>query len=803
MRKIMSVLLAVCMVLSCFAVFAEEAAPTYTYNVSASEFPTNWNIHQYQTNTDADIADWLSPGFYRFDYNEDYDGYKMVPEVAADYPVDVTAEYIGQFGLEEGAEHQAWLVPIRQDIKWDDGTPINAYDIAESTKRLLAPEAQNYRADTMYVGNVKIHNAQNYLYAGQNVKLENSINDNYTMADLVKGEDGVYTTPDGGTVYLALDFVLTNWLGGETMKNYVEGYGDAYFDITNWDTLAAMIDEDGLVPLTDETYALFAPVTTGNPAWGETEDDLPNYFAYAKTYPEMDWSEVGYFAKSDYEIVMILDQPCEGFYLMYGMNCPLVKNDLYDSCITINDGVYTNTYGTSVETTASYGAYKLTEFQSDKVYVMSKNDYYFGLNDETENPIYQTTSIVTNCVKEPATRLEMFLNGQLDSTGLDVDQIKEYATSDYTYYSEGDSVFAMVFNPDLDALTANQTAAGENINKTILTVKEFRMAMSFAMNRAEFCLATSPTNSAAFALYGNLIIADPENGIAYRATDEAKAAIVNFWGLADEIGEGKMYADVDEAIDSISGYNLEMAQEYFNKAYDIAIEKGLMDEDDVIQINVGTPNLTSAFYNNGYEYIVNNYTEAVKGTKLEGKLTFTRDGTLGNGFADALRANNVDMLFGVGWTGSTFDPYGLFQVYVDSNYQYDSHFDTRSEMVTIELDSGVYTADMYTWYESMQATGTKVSVKNEAGEEVTLVLDGTAEKIKVLAALENYYLCVYNYIPLMNDASANLKGMKIQYFTEDEVFPMGRGGLRYMTYNYSDAEWEAFVAENGGTLNYK
>ena len=32
---------------------------------------------------------------------------------------------------------------------------------------------------------------------------------------------------------------------------------------------------------------------------------------------------------------------------------------------------------------------------------------------------------------------------------------------------------------------------------------------------------------------------------------------------------------------------------------------------------------------------------------------------------------------------------------------------------------------------------------------------------------------------------------------------MGRGGVKYMTFNYTDAEWDAFVAEQGGTLNYK
>ena len=32
---------------------------------------------------------------------------------------------------------------------------------------------------------------------------------------------------------------------------------------------------------------------------------------------------------------------------------------------------------------------------------------------------------------------------------------------------------------------------------------------------------------------------------------------------------------------------------------------------------------------------------------------------------------------------------------------------------------------------------------------------------------------------------------------------MGYGGLKYITYNYDDAAWDAYVAEQGGTLNYK
>ncbi len=803
MKKMLALVLAACMLLSCCAALAEAPADaTYTYNIAATVFPTNWSVFQNQTATDSDILDYISTGYYRFDYNETLDGYRMVPDLAVGEPEDVSAQYAEQFGYGADETARAWKITIRNDVKWQDGTPINAYDIAESAKLMLDPVAANYRADTMYSSNVSIINAQDYLKQGQSLYLENAANAYYEMADLVKGEDGNYYTPDNEPVYLAVDFPLSVWLSGNTLKDYVEAYGSDYFDVTNWETLVGMMNEDGMIALNDETYALYAPVTCGNPAWGETEEDLPAYFTYFTSYPEMDFSKVGYFAVSDYEVVMVLAKPCKGFELKYGMNLPLVNLDLYKACESIVDGVYNNTYGTSAETTMSYGPYYLQSFQADKQYVLAKNPYYYGNNDETAVPQYMTTAIVCDFVEEASTRLELFLSGKLDSYGLQKDDMADYSTSEYCYYSDGDSIFAMVFNPELEALTSTQALAGENINKTILTLKEFRMAMAFAMDRAAFCLATSPTNGPAYALYSSQIIADPENGVAYRATPEAKQVIVDFWGLTDEVGEGKMYATQDDAIASITGYDLAQAKILFDQAYDIAIAEGLMDEDDVIEIMVGTPNLTSAFYNNGYEFIVNNYTEAVVGTKLEGKITFKRDGTLGNAFRDGLATNNVDMLFGVGWTGSTFDPYNLFQVFVDSSYQYDPHYDATTDMVTIELDGVEYTASAYTWYQSMQGIGTKVEVL-KGDETVELVLDGNAQKIIVLAALEGNYLGLYNYIPLMNDASAGLRGMQIKYFTEEYVFPMGRGGVRYNTYNYTDAEWDAYVESVGGTINYK
>ena len=786
----------------------EPVVKTYTYNYALAEFPTNWNYHTYQTATDADILDYITDGFYSFDYNDDMTGYKMVDSMAIGDPVDVTAEYVGQFGLAEGAKNQAYIINLRQDLYWENGDHITAHDFVESVKRLLAPEAQNYRADTIYSGSVKIHNAESYLKQGQTVKQDNGATGAYAITDFVKGADGNYTTPTGEPAVIAINNEGgLDWLGGYTLKFYVDYYTkedgtNAYFSMTHWAELSALADENGYAPLNDDTLAWLTDLITGNPAWGETAADAANYIIYDETFPEMSFDQVGWFAKSDYELVFIMDAELSGFYLKYNLPAPLVHIETYDACTQIVDGVYTNTYCTSAENTMSYGPYVLDTFQADKQYTLSLNPYFHGKTDDN----YMTTNIVVDCVKEASTRLELFLEGKLDTFGLSIDYMDEYQLSDHTYYSTGDSTFAMVFNPDYDALVAKQADLGENFNKTIITVKEFRQAMSYALDRNAFCLATSPLNAPGFGLYSGLIVSDPEAGTAYRSTEVAKNVLANFWGVADDIGEGKFYADLDEAVDSITGYNLAAAKELFNAAYDKAIADGLMDADDIIEIKIGTPNNTSTFYNNGYEFLVNNYTEAVKGTKLEGKLTFTRNDTLGNAFSDALKNNDVDMLFGVGWTGSALDPYGLMEAYVKPSYQYDDSTDFTAINCTIAIDGVNYTTDVWTWYTIMN--GEPATLTSDDGSKTLENFScGAADnnplvRLEILGALEGAVLQNYNFLPIMDDASASLKGMQITFKTEEYVFGMGFGGLKYYTYNYSDAEWADFVAANNNELDY-
>lgn len=656
---------------------SQPTAETYTYNYALSTFPTNWNPAAYQTARDSEILDYIKGSFYVFDYGED-GGYDLVPGMAKADPVDVTAEYVGQYGIEPGDTNKAYVIGLRTDLRWEDGTPIKAVDFVESAKRYLDPQAQNYRADSLYSGSVVIYNAE----------------------------------------------------------------------------------------------------------------------AYLKQTDPMEWDgNVGWFARSEYELCFVLAQPLSGFYLKYNLPTPLVHIPTYDACASFENGIYTNSYGTSVATTKSCGPYKLTAFQADKQYTLTRNGEYYGLTGDT----YQTTAIVVDFVKESSTQLQLFRQGKLDSYGLTVDDIDTYGRSGYAYFHTGDSTFGMAFNPDFDALKAAQEKVS-GVNKTILTLPEFRMAMSYALDRSAFCLAASPLNTPGFGLFSDSIIADPDSQTPYRETEGAKKVLAYVWGLSDAYGEGRLYKDLDQAVASISGYDLPRAKKLFDAAYEKAIAQGLMKETDRVEIRIGTPNSTSAFYNNGYEFLVNNYTRAVEGTALAGKLTFTRDDTLGNSFSGALKKNQVDMLFGVGWTGSALDPYGLMEAYISPNYQYDPSNDYSKLSLTVAVDGDACTAPVTDWLAVMNGQSRAVTASD--GREKTYAATAQADRLAILAALEGAVLSNYSYIPIMDDGEGHLRGQQIQYRTADYVYPLGYGGVKYYTYAYSDQAWERYVSQSGGLLDY-
>lgn len=854
MKKTLALLLALCMVVGLLAGCGntnsdstestkttdstESTVPVsdeaeYTYNDVVTTLAANWNPHTYQSTDDAYPVDYglIRLGLYNFYFNdelnpvegaESFESYVVLPEMAADYPVDVTETVLAEhpeFGIPEDATSgYAYTIDLNPDACWEDGTPINADTYVESMERLLDPKLLNYRASDYYAGSLCIANAEAYATSGNMSFIENYVEGNYTMDDLTLGDDGQYYTPEGKAVYIALNYTL-QYLG-DTLKTYVDAYGDAYFDVTNWDALVAQMDKYGMIPLTDENYELFVPVTTGNENWGETEDMVPYYFAYVDEVNAVmdDFTKVGLYKSGDYQITIVFAKPLAGFNLLYNLSSTwIVEPNLYDSCLTETNGVWTSTYNTNVETTLSCGPYKITSFQTDKSMTFEKNETWYGWTDGKHvyvDPVdgetydmFQTTKLVCQVVTEAETRKLMFLSGELATYGLQAEDFATYRSSDYAYNTPGSTIFFFILNGAIDVIN-NREAASDFDETTVdlqtMTLTSFRKALAVSFDKDLFVSTVAPAYTAGYGIIGDQYIYDPENGSFYRDTDQAKQALCDFYGV-----DTSEYASLDEAVDSITGYDPEQAAALFTEAYNEAIEAGYITDNDGDGISDQTVTMeydisaTSDTMTKRIDYLNEKLAEVTAGTPFDGKIVIVQSTPYGTAWVDKIKGGLADMVL-AGWNGSLLDPFSLTDLYVNPDYQYDAlwYDATATDMtLTVPVD-GVdteITMNLKDWSDALN--GSTVSYN---GLSLNFG-DGQADvevRLDILAALEGQFLQTYNYIPFLNDGSFYLLSQQVYYVTEDYNPVLGYGWLYYLRYEYTDAEWAAYVADQGGELSY-
>ena len=369
--------------------------------------------------------------------------------MAAAMPVDVTEDIKKshpQFNIPADAtKGYAYTIKLNEKATWQDGTKITADTYIYSMQQLLDVKYLNYRATDYYSGNFCIAGAEGYANSGRVINKANSTDGEsmtYAFSALKKGDDGVYVTPNGEVCYFGLNEKYA-WMGG---KNALSAYaGAGYIPADVWDGLTALADDDGYVPVTDASIDLLFKFTNSD-TWGnETKDQLGYYVSYVKEYPTVGWETVGLFKNSDYEITLVLGKSLTGFNLLYNLSGNwLVYEPYYSKSWTQNEGgAWLSTYNTSVETTMSYGPYKMVEYQADKSMKFVKNENWYGHSDSVhiyQDPedglnyrMYQTTAVDCQVVAEAETRKLMFLKGELMGYGLQAADFDSYRGSDYCY----------------------------------------------------------------------------------------------------------------------------------------------------------------------------------------------------------------------------------------------------------------------------------------------------------------------------------------------------------------------------------
>ncbi|MBS6460338.1 MAG: hypothetical protein KH349_00025 [Clostridium sp.] len=786
-----------------------EDPKMYTMREYTAQMPSQWCTILSSDNVNNEMESYFTSAFYEFNYKFDADG-KIVPGAytveysAATKLEDVTKKYAGKYGLAADAEKgQAFAMTLRNDLKWDDGTPIKAADFVYTMMQQLSPKYLFATASNYYSGNYVIHNAQNYVKQGQKGWFDNG-NMNLAYSDLALGADGKYTLK-GNECTIALKKPLV-WLQGNTLDSYVTN-APQYFDTAAYARLLALADANGDVAVTAESLALLTTVITAKAAWGETKENTVGYMYVNYEYPAMDFSEVGYFVgDNEYELVMVIDgtlNPLDaegnltyeaGYYFS---NWPLVKKDLWERCEDQSKTPYANSYCTTQEKSASWGPYKLTNYQDQKTYTVSRNDKWFGYGLPQYANQYQTDAIVTEKIEEWDTAWLAFQKGNLDGIGMDVKIAADYRTSKRAYFTPETYTF------DLN-IQSNATSKTDKRNNLLLNYADFRKAISLSLDRDDYCAKNNPSSQAALGLLNSMYYYDVENGKVYRDTIQAKEAILNAYGAtknADgswKVGE-TTYTDIEDALDATTGYNLTLARQLVESAVAQAKKDGKYSDGDEIILTYGieTQSANTDRVKNWFQAAFDNMT---KGTSIEGKVKIEyfmfSSATWSEQFADG----EYDLCFGA-WGNAPFNPaYLLCETQISDENRYAVKWDPTTVEVTVKATpddkhkDGNYTYNLAQWRLILQGKdGCPVNFKNFPMED----------QLAALGAVETAILKEYYSIPVFSRYSASLMGYKVDYISYEYNTFMGYGGIRYMTFNYDDTAWAEFVASNNNILNYK
>lgn len=776
-----------------------EDAKMYTMREYTAQMPSQWCTILTSDNVNNAMESYFMSSFYEFNYKFDADG-KIVPGAftveysAATKLEDVTKKYAGQYGLAADAEKgQAFAMTLRNDLKWDDGTPIKAADFVYTMSQQLSPKYLFATASNYYSGNYVIHNAQNYVKQGQKGMFPaSSVLSVYDQNDDAK----LIFTLNGHDSHVA-DYLTSN---GVDPQAYV-----AQAAKVTVDALKAIEGKSLAEIKKDETMLATWTAVLG---WWQTEpNEELHFFKMEYEYPKMDFSEVGYFVgENEYELVMVIDgtlNPLDaegnltyeaGYYFS---SWPLVKKDLWEKCEDTTKTPYANSYCTTQEKSASWGPYKLTNYQDQKTYTVSRNDKWFGYGLPQYANQYQTDAIVTEKIEEWDTAWLAFQKGNLDGIGMNVKIAADYRTSKRAYFTPETWTF------DLN-IQSNANSRTDKRNNLLLNYADFRKAISLSLDRDDYCAKNNPSSQAALGLLNSMYYYDVENGKVYRESIQAKEAILNAYGAtknADgswKVGE-TTYTDIEDALDATTGYNLTLARQLVENAIAQAKTDGKYSDGEEIILTYGieTQSADTDRVKNWFQAAFDNMT---KGTSIEGKVKIEYFMFSSATWSEQFSAGEYDLCFGA-WGNAAFNPaYLLCETQISAENRYATNWDPKTVSVTVKATpddkhkDGLYTYNLEQWRLILQGKdGCPVNFKNFPMED----------QLAALGAVETAILKVYYSIPVFSRYSASLMGYKVDYVSYEYNTFMGYGGIRYMTFNYDDTAWAEFVASNNNILNYK
>lgn len=769
----------------------------YTYHSYGEALGDNWNPHTWEVDADNTILSYLSVGFVdmtikdseKQEYQWIYEMAESVEDVTSKYQSDLT-KY--KSALPEGKKANevtsgyVYQIKLNKNAKWENGEAINADTYVESMKRLLHPEMLNYRANLYISGESAIAGAYQYYYS----KTEGL----YVGVESLGYKNNAAAVADGKTLY------LDAW-GFWGAKGYTDAEGN---ECPQWIPVTDTVEYGAAQndPFTAaELYATYGAYLEVGAAYAQ---NVGIYQVNEDYDPDMGYDVVGLYKVDDYTINYVLQTAEAKDYFFTSLTSTwLVYTPLYDRLTKQVGTLKTTTYGSDLESSISYGPYKMTSFEAEKQIVFERNPYWYGYQKTEDGYLYSVTNFevdgkkvqqyITNKividVETKQSAKQRFLKGELDEWAPEPTEVPEYNLSSQMYKVDETYTWRLFFNTNERSLEAMENA-GTNTNGQVLTNEKFRKALSLSIDRADYVTATAGNKPATYlmnSLYYYNVFEDPTS--SYRSSEQAMKAIVDFYGY--EYGAGKNYATLEEAFNAITGYNLTEAKALMKQAHDELVAAGKYTTGSDIKITLAWQKAAMDATANALVAKLEGFFNAAAEGSGFGHITLEGKGSLTDRYKDVI---NGTYAIGYGaWGGAAFYPFRTFQVYMDPD-QYDIHeagcWDPSTETLTLTINGQEVTKTWQNWSRCMVGTGDYANADFNT-------------KLYITAQLEAKFMAKYYCIPLCTDCSVSLLSYKVNYYTEDYNIMYGFGGLRLMSYNYNDAEWTAYVAKQGGTLNYK
>ena len=857
-KSVFALVLCLVLVVGVFAGCKEEPVKQVelkqaAYNTTTKVMPSNWNEFTYADNNDTQIMSYIGSSFFEYDYK--FEGDKkynadgsvnkagIVPGAyttnysAATKLEDVTSLVDAKWGYtaeqkEEGG--YAWKITLRDDLKWDDGTSITAADFEWSMKQLLDPKFMNFRANTYY-DTLMIKNSKDYFFSGAPI---------YAPIVPAYGEG---ETPDysfdmsSNEVYLGVADTGMTLIAGYSLNTLINDYVGSAAAKAALKVIADAANEYGYTLITEDNMEAakelmaYAVMPFGMD-WSSMDEAAQNELLMEALFhvsgygDEVAWDTVGIYAvEGENAIVLCLDKAYsflkeDGSLSVwapyYFSSLPVVHKAKYEaSKIAPAEGatLWTSNYNSSLATTASWGPYKLVEFEAGSHYKLEKNEYWYGWNLEQYKNQYNITAINCRKIEEASTSWMGFLNGEYDDAVLDNDNVAEYLDSKYVYFtSTSTGTFGMQLYSNLDVLKNSEN------NNGILAIQEFRHAFNLALNRSDIVEKIWP--GSAVPCFGLLNVAyyydienspDLEDGGQYRNTTIAKEGILRAYGFTQN-ADGKWSSgdlkdlSTDDAYDALTGYNPTLAKEKMKEAIAILTadpaKYGYDATKDITLVYGSSVDNDKQRFR--AEYVQGILNDLTKDTALEGKIKVVFDASAGSKWSDAFRSGATQIGFGYGFTGNGFNPFDIVGAFVnpdDTNLNYHTYWDTSAIDLTLTMPAGDYegagetiTMSVQNWYFCLNGLAeTEDQAKTYNWGEGFAPVEA---RLMILSALEELVIKESRSVMLVADSGGSFLGAKFSYFSEDEHTFMGFGGIRYMEVNYTDAEWDAFVAANNNNL---